>query len=259
MEKSALIGYSGFVGSTLLNQRKFTDLYRSTNIIDIRSKSYDLVICAGAPAKKWLANKDPVSDELVIDNLISHLQSVKAKKFILISTVDVFKSPQGVKENSEVLLEGLHAYGRNRFKLEEFVKCNFKNHLIIRLPGLVGRGLRKNIIFDFLNGNNLERIDSRNVFQFYPMQYLCQDINRALELNLDLLHLTAAPLTVEEVAELGFGICFKNKTTEPVVRYDMETKYASYWGSESSYQYSKKDSLDAIKSYARTEKRIVHE
>jgi hypothetical protein len=47
----ALIGYSGFVGSTLLKQRHFDSLFRSTNIDEIVGKTFDMVVCAGAPAQ----------------------------------------------------------------------------------------------------------------------------------------------------------------------------------------------------------------
>ena len=46
-----LIGFTGFVGSTLLNQRPFANLYRSNNINEIKGKSFDRVYCAGASAK----------------------------------------------------------------------------------------------------------------------------------------------------------------------------------------------------------------
>ena len=57
---------------------------------------------------------------------------------------------------------------------------NFKTHLIIRLPGLVGKGLKKNAIFDLKHNNNLNQIDSRGVFQFYPMQNLDTDVGKTL-------------------------------------------------------------------------------
>lgn len=91
--KSARIGSTGFVGSTLLSQRTFDCCYHSTDIAEIDYKEFDLVICAAAPAKKWYANLHPEVDKACIDSLIDHLKTVKAKKFILISTVDVFKSP----------------------------------------------------------------------------------------------------------------------------------------------------------------------
>ena len=60
----ALIGYSGFVGGTLLRQRAFEARYRSTNIGSIAGGEFELVVCAGAPAQKWIANRDPEADRL---------------------------------------------------------------------------------------------------------------------------------------------------------------------------------------------------
>lgn len=171
----ALIGFSGFVGSTLLRQKNFDALYRSTNIDDICGKSFDTVVCAGAPAQKWLANKHPEDDARKIDSLIEKLKTVKCKQFILISTVDVFKKPEGVDETSPVDEQQLHPYGLHRRNLEKFVMEHFPASLIVRLPGLVGPGLRKNIIFDFHTKNNIAQIESRSVFQFYPMINLWYD------------------------------------------------------------------------------------
>lgn len=50
--KKALIGFSGFVGSTLVKQTRFSDFYRSTNIQEIDNKEFDTIVCAGAPAQK---------------------------------------------------------------------------------------------------------------------------------------------------------------------------------------------------------------
>lgn len=49
---NALIGFSGFVGSTLLKQTKFHSLYRSNNMGTIQGHSFNHVVCAGAPAQK---------------------------------------------------------------------------------------------------------------------------------------------------------------------------------------------------------------
>jgi len=68
---NCLIGFSGFVGSTLLKQAPFKFLYRSTNIGEIESKSFDTVVCAGAPAQKWIANREPEADRGKIEGLIA--------------------------------------------------------------------------------------------------------------------------------------------------------------------------------------------
>lgn len=245
--KTALIGYTGFVGQTLLRSQAFDDLYRSTNIQDIRGKSYDLVIGAGAPAKKWLANKDPDGDRLAIDTLIEHLSHVKTKTFVLISTVDVFKSPIDVDENSLIDTQDLHPYGFNRWRLENFVREHFDNSLIIRLPGLVGIGLKKNIIFDFKNNNNLGGINSDDIFQFYPMVNLSSDIQKCLQLDLPLVHLTAEQLSVRDVATV-FGMNFENRLKRDPIEYNFKSVYAHFWG-RNDYQYSREDSINAIREY----------
>lgn len=250
---NALIGFSGFVGGTLLKQSSFTSLYRSTNIGEIDNQTFDTVVCAGAPAQKWIANRDPQADLQKIQELIEHLRTVKCDTFILISTVDVFKTPVGVDEDSSVDETGLHAYGLHRRLLEKFVEEHFPNHLIVRLPGLVGPGLRKNVIFDFLNDNNTHLIDSRGVFQFYPMINLWFDIETALGAGLKLIHLTAAPVAVEDISQQGFSRPFTNVLNSPTGYYDMQSKHAEVFGGVGRYQYSARETIQAVRAYAQSE------
>lgn len=251
--KNCLIGYSGFVGGTLFKQASFDEYYRSINIHQIKNKEFDLVMCAGAAAQKWIANRDPVNDRKKIDNLIEILRTIKCRRFILISTVDVFKDPIEVDESTSVEESDLHSYGFHRRLLEKFVKNHFLNHLIVRLPGLVGPGLRKNVIFDFLNCNNLHAIESRGIFQFYPIVNLWYDIQRALEADLSLIHLTAEPISVSDVSLLGFGRPFNQPLINPPARYDMQTQYAHIFGSSGRYQYSAREAIQAIRAYAQSE------
>lgn len=252
---NALIGFSGFVGSTLLKQTPFESLYRSTNIGEIEGKSFDTVVCAGAPAQKWIANREPEADRQKIEALITHLKSMTCKTFVLISTVDVFKNPKGVDESTTIDEEGLHAYGSNRRLLEKFVESHFSNYLIVRLPGLVGPGLRKNVIFDFLNDNNLHVIDSRGVFQFYPMVNLWYDIQIALEAGLKLVHLTAEPVSVADVSAQGFGNPFEQAQANSPAVYDLRTRHAHIFGGTGQYQYSRRETIQAVRAYAQSEPR----
>jgi dTDP-4-dehydrorhamnose reductase len=251
--RNALIGFSGFVGSTLLKQTPFESLYRSTNIGEINGKSFDMVVCAGAPAQKWIANREPEADRAKIEGLITHLKSMTCKTFVLISTVDVFKNPLGVDEDTSIDEAGLHAYGLHRRLLEKFVESHFTNHLIVRLPGLVGPRLRKNVIFDFLNDNNLHVIDSRGVFQFYPMVNLWYDIQTALNAGLQLVHLTAEPISVAAVSKQGFGKLFEQVQTNNPGEYDLRTRHAQIFGGSGLYQYSRRETIQAVRAYAQSE------
>lgn len=250
---NCLIGFSGFVGATLRGQAHFDSLYRSTNIRDIKWQSFDSIFCAAAPAQKWIANREPIVDRENIERLIGHLKTVTCKTFILISTVDVFTIPIGVNEDTLVNEEGLHAYGLHRRMLEKFVEGHFPNHLIVRLPGLVGPGLRKNVIYDFLNDNNLHAIDSRSVFQFYPMVNLWWDIQTALRAGLKLVHLTAEPISVAEVSKQGFGKPFDRTLAIKPATYDMRTRHATIFGGAGNYQYSQRETIQAVRAYAQSE------
>lgn len=248
----ALIGHSGFVGTTLLRQRSFDGLFRSTNIEDIRGRSYSLAVCAAAPAQKWIANREPEADYRTIDQLMQNLSTVRAERFVLISTVDVFKDSNGVDENSTVDTEGLHAYGANRHRLEKFVRAQFPGSLIVRLPGLVGPHLRKNVIYDFKHDNNVAAIDTRGIFQFYPMANLWYDIEIALAAGIGLLHLTSEPISVADIARGAFGLDLDQKVVDSPASYDMRTVHAGLFGGSGSYQYDRGAVLLAARSYAQS-------
>lgn len=258
MKKDALIGYSGFVGSTLLRQRDFSELYRSTNISEIEGREFDLVIAAAAPAQKWVANSNPFNDQKAVDKLISSLQQVKAKKFVLVSTVDVFSLPIDVDERSSINSFTLNPYGYNRRRLEVFVQQTFKDPLIVRLPGLVGTGLKKNIIYDLVHNNQVEKIDTRNIFQFYPMSNLWRDIEISLKHRLETVHLSAEPISVSEIAKEAFGITFEQELAGPLVKYDFKTIFNSFWGKEIPYQYNRFETIEAVKDYIQTESTCDH-
>ena len=252
----ALIGYTGFVGSNLEATHEFGARYNSKNIAEIEGQSFGLLVCAGAPAKKWYANLHPEEDKETLDGLMGHLSKVKAERVVLISTVDVFKNPYLADENTPVDMEGLSAYGLNRRRLELFVLEHFANVLLVRLPGLVGRGLKKNILFDFHNNNQLGKIDSRGVFQFYPVSRLWDDIVRSRENGLSLVHLTSAPVSVADVAREVWGREFRNEVLPKPARYDFRSAHAGIWGRE-DYQVSRDEEIAAIKEWAATEPKRI--
>jgi hypothetical protein len=256
MNKSnALIGFSGFVGQSLLNQTSFDHLYRTANADAVGGSNFNLVVCCAAPGQKWLANQDPEEDLRNIETLMGTLSKIRCQKLVLISTLDVFSNPKCVDETSKVLEEGLHAYGLHRFWLEEFVKNSFESSHIIRLPGLVGPGLKKNVLFDLFNLNNLERINPNDQFQFYPMVNLWNDIQNVLKHNLNLVHLTAQPLTVNEILDSIQGREVGETLNRPPVKYDTRSIHAELLGNQKDYTYRKSESLIAIRAYFQSEGR----
>jgi hypothetical protein len=74
-----------------------------------------------------------------------------------------------VDENTSIDVQDLYAYGLNRHQLERFIAQKIFTPCDREITRPHRPGLRKNIIFDFLNHNNVTKIESRSVFQFCPM------------------------------------------------------------------------------------------
>lgn len=146
-----LVGYTGFVGSNLKSQHRFDAMYNSKNIEQAFGLNPDLCVYSGVPAEKFLANKDPDGDMAVIQNAINNIEKINPKHLVLISTVDVFVDPNGANEDSDVNTDNLHAYGYDRHCLEQWCLQNIGNCNVIRLPGLFGKNIKKNFIYDMIN------------------------------------------------------------------------------------------------------------
>lgn len=149
--KRALVGYTGFVGSNLNLAGKFDAVYNSKNIQDAFGTQPDILYYAGLRAEKFLANKMPEKDKALIDEAINNIQKIAPKKLVLISTIDVYKNPVDVDEDTKIDTDNLHPYGYNRYLLEQWVQQHMEDYLIVRLPGLFGKNIKKNFIYDYIH------------------------------------------------------------------------------------------------------------
>lgn len=149
--RNCLIGHTGFVGSALARQAAFACNFNSANIDAIFGQDFATVVCAAAPGSMFEANRFPKRDRAGIDALIERLATIRAHRFILISSIAVLADFAGGDDEGTARFQQELAYGRHRRALEAFVETRFERHLIVRLPALFGSGLRKNFVFDMLN------------------------------------------------------------------------------------------------------------
>lgn len=247
----ALIGSTGFVGGNLLAQHPFAHGFNSRNIEDIHGREFDLIVSAGTPAVKWRANQDPAADWEVIRRLMTNLESVRARRFVLISTLNVYQRPQGVNEDDPIDETALQPYGRHRYLLERFVVEHFPHNLIVRLPGIFGPGLKKNFLFDLREHNSefLAKVHVRSIVQFYDLKYLWSDIQRAMQHKISLLNMATEPLLLQKISREIFGYEFKGRTEGPVYHDDMRSKYGKLWGTETPYLYSSEQVMEDLRSF----------
>lgn len=150
---TVLVGSTGFVGSNIYQAARdqIQAVYHSTNIEKAYGTNPDLLIYSGMRAEKYLANHEPQKDMELVYQAEKNIEKINPKRLVLISTIDVFKKPVNVDENSVIDTDNLHTYGRNRYQLELWVREKYSDALIIRLPGLFGRNIKKNFIYDYIN------------------------------------------------------------------------------------------------------------
>ena len=212
-------------------------------------------MCAGAPAEKWRANKEPEADRANLERLMGCLQDARADVAVLISTVDVYPRPVQVDESTEIALDECHPYGRHRLELERFVAGAFPQTFILRLPGLFGPGLKKNLIYDLLHGTGYEvNVHPDSTFQFYDVAELWRDVQLAIEAGLPLLNLATPPLRAGDVGRECFGREWEPLPTAARAEYDMRTRLAEGAGREGPYLRSAEEVLGGLRSFAERER-----
>lgn len=303
----ALVGYTGFVGSNIYAGGQIDKAFNSKNIEEAFGLEPDLLIYSGLRAEKYLANNAPEKDMELIEQAKENIRRIAPKRLVLISTVDVWKTPVDVNEDDAIDCEGLHAYGLNRYRLECWVRENYPDALIIRLPGLFGINIKKNFIYDYIhvipfmlketkfqelaarepllnqcyelqdNGfykckelsckmqdvlkerfrqlsfTALNFTDSRNVYQFYPLERLWDDIRLALENDIRLWHPATEPVSAAEVYEYLTGEDFVNELGGTPVVYDYRTKYDKLFGGSNGYICDKEQILQKIAAFINQE------
>ena len=247
MVKNCLIGHTGFVGTNLKLQKEFNYFFNSKNINDIEG-TYDMIVCSAAPAKKWYANQNPEEDNQTIMSLIENLKKVNTNKFILISTIDVYSKSEGCNETT-IDYDLINAYGRNRRKLEVFVEETFNDYMIVRLPGLVGEGLKKNIIYDLINNNQVEKINLKDSFQWYNLRNLWNDIE--VNFNRSHVNLFTEPVSNEKIIDTFFSDKKHIVNKNGVKSYNNKTIFY-----EGGYIQNTKEVMNEIDIFIQSQKKL---
>ena len=148
--KTAIVGYTGFVGQNLCLSHSFDAMYNSKNIVDAFGSCPDLLVYAGIRAEMFTANNDPEQDLNNIKEAIENIKKINPKKLVLISTISVYSNLEGDENTNIDSVKGT-AYGFNRRYLEKWVATNYTEYLIVRLPALYGVGIKKNFIYDIIH------------------------------------------------------------------------------------------------------------
>ena len=228
-----IIGNTGLVGTTLCESINFDLKFNSTNLSDFPNivKDGAELYLTCLPATKWLVNKNVTGD---FENLINILNVIKGKKYskvILISTIDVYNnSPLKSNESNPPLIQSLN-YGSNRYLFELLCKdfLMTDEFRIFRLPALFNKHIKKNILFDLINNNNVEQVNSNSTFQWYNLDKLWSDINLYSKEYPEetLFNLFTEPILTSDIVKM-FPQHMDKVQNGPTIAYDYQTKFGGY-------------------------------
>lgn len=228
-----LVGNTGLVGSTLRDSINFDLEFNSKNINEFSSHDIDgcELYLSCLPATKWLVNQNLIGDLDNIINLIRIFTTKTYKKIYLISTIDVYgDSPQNVNEDYLPNCKDSN-YGSNRLLFESLVRTQLKydKYMVFRLPALFNNRIKKNVLFDLINNNNVDKINTNSKYQWYNLDQLAQDISN-LEIqhpNEEVFNLFTEPLDTQTIVDLfpqhKNSVFFGNTKIE----YNYKTKYSN--------------------------------
>lgn len=250
--KSVLIGHTGFVGANLLRQRSFDLCVHRANLADLNGVNADLLVIAGLPAEKWRANQNPIADLENMRVLQKALEGVKAQRVVVVSTVDVYPSPFGVDELSSADDPLAQPYGAHRHEFERWVQGKFPRASVIRLPGLFGPGLKKNVLHDLVRNHLTNCIHPESSFQWYPIMRLSKDIDTLMAAGLSCVNAATEPICTKDIVDRFFPSLVLQTQANPPVRYDMQSAHASLFGGGGRYWMGRLAVMDALSAWFRS-------
>jgi hypothetical protein len=203
-----IIGHTGLVGKTLCETTNFDYKYNTKNINEFKKNvnDGDEIVLTCLPATKWLVNQNLKKDIENIYDIINLIKDNYYSKITLISTIDVYNdSPIGVNEDYSPNISTL-SYGNNRYFFELMVKelVGYDDIKIYRLPALFNKHIKKNIIYDLLNDNNIGKINTNSKYQWYNLDNLQMDITTMSEFhpNEILFNLFPEPIPTKSIVNL---------------------------------------------------------
>ena len=158
-----IIGGNGFVGSAFVRYCERHGLEHRVitreNYEQFAGASCTLLVNANGNSSKLLSNREPLRDfDASVRTVRASLADITTDVYVLLSSCDVYpdcSTPETTREDRVVNPADQSGYGFHKALAERCVQHAAKNWLIFRLGGMVGPRLRKNAIYDILQGGPL--------------------------------------------------------------------------------------------------------
>jgi hypothetical protein len=239
----SIIGYNGFLGKNLLEQYEIENIYNSKKISLLPEKEHDVLFICAPSAEKWRANQSPTVDLHNISSLITQISKTKVNKIIMFSTVDVYGNDLNQNEDCLIDIRKVHPYGKNRYIFETYLADKFDT-TVIRLPALFGKHLKKNIIFDLMNLNQVGNIGLSTSFQWMSTNRIKHFVDLTLQEDIKLINCVSEPIPTKELVLEFYPELVERCMGSSAISYNVLTKY-----SDNNYLLNKQEVLQDLRLF----------
>ncbi len=234
-----LLGYTGFVGKTVYDylrvEHDVCGLCSTSALIP--TEEFDIVVnCAGS-SKKYLAQKDPAEDFRINMNVLHTLLKLDTKRVVHISSIDARSKPDNNYTISKIITE-------------RYIQLYFPDAPILRLGGMVGPNLKKNVVFDIVNNKDIF-ITFDSICNYISTQEVARVVEKVIDLNIKGKTITVAaskPIKVNEIIEEARKLSMMFDKSEGSKKEDYEQVDLE----ELNKFFDVKDSKHYIKEYLRS-------
>ncbi len=187
-----VIGGNGLTGSAIVQYLKRNRIeykvIQKDNAFEFVDQECDILIYANGNAFKYKAQEDPFFDfEASLKSVSFYIHKIKFKLFVHLSTVDVYGTLDDenlTREDSVIDTQKSSVYGFHKYMAENYVKRFAENYLIFRLPALVGIGLQKNPIYDFLHEEKKVFISPKSELNVIHTDFIAESIFKIINKNI---------------------------------------------------------------------------
>lgn len=181
-KRIALIGYTGSIGSKVYEQLKSFKQYEVVgfgreHVSELLHQEYDCIICTAPSSEKFKTNIGLANPTKEIESLVSAIEKVKTKQFVLVS--------------SQSALHSEKRYGQVQNEVCQAVLQHHQNHSIYFMDTLYGEHLKKGFVHDLIHRQwsfvSKEQLEKIPALQEYYRLVTEQVAERVRKVPLELL------------------------------------------------------------------------
>jgi nucleoside-diphosphate-sugar epimerase len=238
MKTCLVVGAKGFIGSAVVAETAAHGY--AVTAIDLdnyqqhKGAEADLLINAAGNSRKFIDDQDPVKGyELSVTSVMNVLHDFRFKFYVQLSSGAVYPDEGNPRRNSEETVlqpSDMTRYGFHKWLAEQLVRHYAPKHLIVRMGGFVGPGLKKNALFDLLTGGPLF-VHPDSEFQYMDTRDLAKAVFELCEGSAGketLLNISAkGTIPVRQAAEIA-GIKIPEESfSRPKIRAELNVDKAA--------------------------------